>query len=423
MFIDFAKIELKAGRGGDGAVAFRREKFEPLGGPAGGDGGDGGSIIIRGDNGLRTLMDFRYKKHYKAESGENGQNKKQFGKSGKDLILTVPVGTLIKDEQTNKVMYDIKENGQEFIVARGGRGGRGNAKFTTSTRQAPRFAEPGKLGEKKVVILELKLIADIGFIGMPNVGKSSLLSILSNAKPKIANYHFTTLSPNLGVVEIEQGKSFVIADIPGLIEGASEGVGLGHDFLRHIERTRMLAHVLDISGSEGRDPLEDFEKINEELEIYNPELAKKKQLVVLNKMDIPESELWRDIVVDNLTVRGYNIIETSAATLEGTRELAYKLWEYIQDLKTDYETFDEEYEEYHEEEVEEYTITVENDVYHVDGPFIDDLVYRTNFEDYEALNYFYNLLKRKGIIAELRDLGLNEGDDVIIGDIEFEFKE
>ncbi len=423
MFIDFAKIELKAGRGGDGAIAFRREKYEPMGGPSGGDGGDGGSIIIKGDSGLRTLMDFRYKRHYKAEPGENGLNKKQYGKSGSDLVLKVPVGTLIKDEKSNKVMFDIKEDGQEFIVARGGRGGRGNAKFTTSTRQAPRFAEPGKPGEERVVILELKLIADIGFIGMPNVGKSSLLSILSNAKPKIANYHFTTLSPNLGVVQIDHGKSFVIADIPGLIEGASEGIGLGHDFLRHIERTRMLAHVLDISGSEGRDPLEDFESINEELEIYNPELSKKKQLVVLNKMDIPDSELWKEIVIDNLTGRGYDIIETSAATLEGTKELAYKLWEHVKDLKTNYETFDEEYEQYHEEEVEEYTITVKDDVYHVDGPFIEDLIYRTNFEDYEALNYFYNLLKRKGIIEELRDIGLKEGDDVIIGDIEFEFKE
>lgn len=423
MFIDVAKIELKAGRGGDGAIAFRREKFEPMGGPSGGDGGDGGSIIIRGDSGLRTLMDFRYKRHYKAEKGEHGLNKKQYGKSGKDLILNVPIGTLVKDFNTDRVMFDIREHDQEFIVVRGGRGGRGNAKFATSVRQAPRFAEPGKPGEERVITLELKLIADVGFIGMPNVGKSSLLSILSNAKPKIANYHFTTLSPNLGVVHIEQGKSFVVADIPGLIEGASEGAGLGHDFLRHIERTRMLAHVLDVSGSEGRDPLEDFETINNELEVYNPELAKKKQVVILNKTDIPDSELWMEIVTDNLTERGYELIKTSAATLSGTKELAYKLWELVSEMDNDYETFDEEYDDFYEEKVEEYTISVIDDVIHVDGPFIDDLIYRTNFEDYEALNYFYNLLKRKGIIEELHDIGLKEGDEVVIGDMEFEFRE
>ncbi|MDO5717992.1 MAG: GTPase ObgE [Tissierellia bacterium] len=423
MFIDVAKIELKAGRGGDGAIAFRREKFEPLGGPAGGDGGNGGSIIVKGDSGLRTLMDFRYKRHYKAESGENGKNKKQYGKSGKDLVLKVPVGTLIKDYKSGKVMYDIKNDGDEYIIVKGGRGGRGNVKFATSVRQAPRFAEPGKPGDERTVLLELKLIADIGLIGMPNVGKSSLLSILSNAKPKIANYHFTTLSPNLGVVEIEHGKSFVIADIPGLIEGAGEGAGLGHDFLRHIERTRILAHVLDISGSEGRDPLEDFYKINDELKEYNPELAKKKQIVIFNKMDIPDSELYEEIVREELEKEGYTIVETSAATGEGVKELSYKLWEIIEDTDNEYETFDEEYDFYEEEKEEDIIISVKNDIIHVEGPFIDDLVYRTNFENYEALNFFYNTLKRRGIIDQLKEIGLNEGDTVVVGDMEFEFRE
>lgn len=423
MFVDVAKIELKAGRGGDGAISFRREKFEALGGPNGGDGGRGGSIILRGDSGLRTLMDFRYKRHYKAENGESGMNKNRFGKSGQDLILRVPIGTLVKDFDSNKVMADIREHGEEHVIARGGRGGRGNARFATSTRQAPRFAEPGKKGHERIVLLELKMIADVGFIGMPNVGKSSLLSILSNAKPKIANYHFTTLSPNLGVVQVADEQSFVIADIPGLIEGASDGIGLGHDFLRHIERTSALAHVLDISGSEGRDPLEDFDAINEELKRYNPKLAEKPQIVVLNKIDIPDAELFLEPVREELEKRGFQILEVSAATLEGIRPFLYALWEMVKDLEHEHETFDEEYELFEEPEEEEYFIFKEEDVLHVEGPFIDELMYRTNLEDYEALNYFYNLLRRKGILKEMKELGLNEGDSVIIGEIEFEFRE
>lgn len=423
MFIDVAKIELKAGRGGDGAIAFRREKYEPMGGPNGGDGGDGGSIIFVGDEGIRTLMDFRYKRHYKAERGEDGKNKKQYGRAGKSLRLHVPIGTLVKDFESGKVMFDVKEHAKEYVVVKGGKGGRGNCKFATSTRRAPRFAEPGKLGQERTVVLELKLIADIGFIGMPNVGKSSLLSILSNAKPKIANYHFTTLTPNLGVVELGEGKSFVIADIPGLIEGAKDGAGLGHDFLRHIERTRMLAHVLDVSGSEGRDPLEDFEAINQELRGYNEKLAEKEQIVILNKIDIPDSELWLDDVYNKLTQEGYTVIKTSAANLDGTKKLAYALWEKVSKLEVEYDTFDEEYEWFEEKDQEEYRIFVEDDVVNLEGPFIDDLVYRTNFEDYEALNYFYNLLKRKGILKELKDIGLEDGDTVVIGGIEFDFKE
>ena len=269
MFIDIAKIELKAGKGGDGCVSFRREKYEPDGGPYGGDGGDGGSVIFISDEGVRTLMDFRYKKHYFAQNGENGKTKKQYGKKGEDLIVKVPVGTLIKDFETNRVIHDFKVKDDKFIVAKGGRGGKGNARFATSTRQAPRFAQPGTKGEERTIKLELKLIADVGLVGLPNVGKSSLLSVLSDAKPKIANYHFTTLEPNLGVCRVEENKSFVIADIPGLIEGASEGIGLGFEFLKHVERTRLLVHVLDVSGIEGRDPIEDYNTIYKELELYN----------------------------------------------------------------------------------------------------------------------------------------------------------
>lgn len=422
MFIDIAEISVKAGRGGDGAISFRREKFEPLGGPDGGDGGNGGSVIILGDKDIRTLMDFRYRRIYKAEAGENGKYKKMYGKTGQDLILKVPVGTLVKDKESGKVMADIKHDGQEFVVAKGGKGGKGNMKFATATRQAPKFAEPGKPGKERDIILEIKMIADIGLIGMPNVGKSSLLSSLSNAKPKIANYHFTTLEPNLGVVEIGPGKSFVIADIPGLIEGAGEGAGLGIDFLKHIERTRILAHVLDISGSEGRDPLEDFNKINEELAIYNPGLKDKKQIIVLNKIDIEDSKLWLEELQGKFP-EDIEIIKTSAATQEGVRELAYALWNQVEKLETEYETLDEEYDYFEEQEEEEYTIFQDEDGYVVEGPYIDDLVYRTNFENYDSLSFFHNSLKKKGIMDELKAQGMKEGDNVIVGGVEFEYRE
>lgn len=290
MFIDEAKITVTAGNGGDGAVAWRREKFEPSGGPAGGDGGNGGSIILLTSEEIHTLMDFRYKRIYKGNNGENGRNKKQFGAHGDNVILKVPVGTLVKDSDSGNVIVDLKYNNQEYVIAKGGKGGKGNARYTTPTRRAPNFAQPGRKGESKEIVLELKLLADVGLIGFPNVGKSSLLSVVSAAKPKISNYHFTTLSPNLGVVRLGLEQSFVIADVPGLIEGASQGVGLGHEFLKHIERTNILIHVLDISGIEGRDPLEDFDKINNELKSYNQNLENKKQIVYANKMDLPGSE-------------------------------------------------------------------------------------------------------------------------------------
>ncbi len=420
MFIDVAKIRVKAGKGGDGIVAWRREKFEPAGGPYGGDGGNGGSIIIKADEGIRTLMDFRYKRSYVGQNGEDGRSKKQFGKAGENIILKVPVGTLVKDANTEGVIVDLKEKDQTFIIARGGRGGRGNAKFATATRQAPGFAEPGTKGEEREILLELKLLADVGLIGFPNVGKSTILSIISAAKPKIANYHFTTLKPNLGVVRVGEEKSFVIADIPGLIEGAHEGAGLGHDFLRHIERTRVLVHVLDTSGSEGRDPIEDFYKINKELSQYNIKLMNKPQIIVANKMDIPEAEEGLRKIKEEFEPKGYKIYSVSAATREGIEELKYAIWDLLSNTEIIYETFDEEF--IHVEEVEDSIIVKkENGEYIVEGSFIERLLGSTYFDDVDSLRYFQDMLRKKGVIDELKELGIQEYDPVFICGYEFEF--
>lgn len=421
MFIDIAKIELKAGKGGDGCVSFRREKYEPDGGPYGGDGGDGGSVIFISDDSVRTLMDFRYKRHYFAENGENGKTKKQYGRKGQDLIVKVPVGTLLKDYETNRVIHDFKEKDDRFVAAKGGRGGKGNARYATSTRQAPRFAQPGTKGEERTVKLELKLIADVGLVGLPNVGKSSLLSVLSDAKPKIANYHFTTLEPNLGVCRVEEHKSFVIADIPGLIEGASEGIGLGFEFLKHVERTRLLVHVLDVSGIEGRDPIEDYKTIYKELELYNENIKNKKEIIVANKCDLLEND-------ENLNrVKEYFkdkiVLEVSAATHMGIRELKYKIYEELSKIEIDYDTFDEEYEFIEETEREAYTIYQEDGTFYIEGPLVDYLVYITNFEDYDSLKYFQKVLTDKGIIDDLKSRGVKEGQSIMIGEMEFEFFE
>ena len=421
MFIDIAKIELKAGKGGDGCVSFRREKYEPDGGPYGGDGGDGGSIIFVSDEGVRTLMDFRYRKHYFAENGENGRTKKQYGKKGSDLVIKVPVGTLIKDFETNRVIYDFKIKDDSFIVAKGGKGGKGNARYATSTRQAPRFAQPGTKGEEKTIKLELKLIADVGLVGLPNVGKSSLLSVLSDAKPKIANYHFTTLEPNLGVCRVEEHKSFVIADIPGLIEGASEGVGLGFEFLKHVERTRLLVHVLDVSGIEGRDPIEDYYTIYKELELYNDNIKNKKEIIVANKTDLLTSNENLERLKEHFKDR--TILEISAVTQMGIKELKYKIYEELSKIEIDYETFDEEYEYIEEDERQAYEIYFEDDTFYIEGPLIDYLVYITNFEDYDSLKYFQKVLTDKGIIDELKAKGVTEGQSIMIGEMEFEFFE
>lgn len=422
MFIDIAKIELKAGKGGDGAVAFRREKFEPSGGPSGGDGGDGGSIIFVADYGIRTLTDFRYLRHYKAENGQDGRKKKQYGKKGEDLRVKVPVGTLIKDFETGGVIHDMKEPGEEFVICKGGKGGNGNAKYASSVRQAPRFAQPGTKGEERVVSLELKLLADAGLVGLPNVGKSSILSILSDAKPKIANYHFTTLEPNLGVVKVGPEESFVLADIPGLIEGASEGVGLGHDFLKHVERTRVLVHVVDVSGSEGRDPIEDYKLIHEELEKYNEKLKDKKVILVANKMDLPNSMDNLELLKKEIS-EVEDVIAVSAATTEGMQELKYRIWELLSTLETDYSTYDEEYVEYIEEEVPDFTIRRENEDYVVEGPLIENMYYRTNFQDNEQVRYFERVLRDKGVYDALKEAGIEEGDIVHIDDMEFEYFE
>ena len=421
MFIDVAKIELKAGKGGDGSVAFRREKYEPSGGPAGGDGGDGGSIIIVGDKDIKTLMDYSYRSIYKAESGGDGRNKKQFGKKGEDLILKVPVGTLVKDYDTDTVIYDVKHDKEEFVICKGGKGGKGNVHFKSSIRQAPRFAEPGQKGEEKTIKLELKLLADVGLIGLPNVGKSTLLSIMSNARPKIANYHFTTLEPNLGVCKVGE-KSFVLADIPGLIEGASEGLGLGHDFLKQIERTKILVHVLDISGSEGRNPIEDFELINSELSSYNIKLNDKKMLVVLNKTDLGAEENIKEFR-GKFSDKVDEIVEISAATTENVDKLMYLIADTLDSIEDDYSTLDEQYVYFEEEKEPDFKVRKENENYIVEGPLIENLIYRTNFEVYESVNHLQKVLEDKGVIQQLKDLGIQDGDNVVIGDVEFDFYE
>lgn len=420
MFIDVAKIQVKAGKGGDGVVAWRREKYEPSGGPYGGDGGNGGNIILKADEGIRTLMDFRYKRVYKGENGEDGRTKKQFGKAGKDTILRVPVGTLIKDADTGGVIVDLKEKDQVAVIAKGGRGGRGNAKFATATRQAPGFAEPGAKGQERNIILELKLLADVGLIGFPNVGKSTILSILSAAKPKIANYHFTTLKPNLGVVRVGEEKSFVIADIPGLIEGAHEGAGLGHEFLRHIERTRVLVHVLDISGSEHRDPLEDFYKINRELGQYNEKLKDKPQIIAANKMDIEGAKEGLRKVKEELEQKGYKVYPVSAATMEGIEQLKYAIWDLLTNTELNYETYDEEF-IYVEKEEEPIIVRKENEDYIVEGPFIERLLNATYFDNVDSLRYFQETLRKKGVVDQLIELGIEENDPVFICGYEFEF--
>ncbi|MGN5979707.1 GTPase ObgE [Finegoldia magna] len=421
MFIDVAKIELKAGKGGDGSVAFRREKYEPSGGPAGGDGGDGGSIIIVGDKDIKTLMDYSYRSIYKAENGGDGRNKKQFGKKGEDLILKVPVGTLVKDYDTDTVIYDVKHDKEEFVICKGGKGGKGNVHFKSSIRQAPRFAEPGTKGEEKTIKLELKLLADVGLIGLPNVGKSTLLSIMSNARPKIANYHFTTLEPNLGVCKVGE-KSFVLADIPGLIEGASEGLGLGHDFLKHIERTKILVHVLDISGSEGRNPIEDFELINSELSSYNIKLNDKKMLVVLNKTDLGAEDNIKEFR-EKYSDKVDEIVEISAATTENVDKLMYLIADTLDSIEDDYSTLDEQYVYFEEEKEPDFKVRKENENYIVEGPLIENLIYRTNFEVYESVNHLQKVLEDKGVIQQLKDLGIQDGDNVVIGDVEFDFYE
>lgn len=422
MFADIAKISVKAGNGGNGSVAFRHEKYIPMGGPDGGDGGDGGSVILAADEGLRTLMDFRYKRHYGAENGQDGRGKKQYGSDGKDLILRVPAGTLIKDEETGIVLADLKASGQTYVAARGGHGGKGNVKFANSIRRTPRFAEPGTKGESREIILELKLIADVGLIGFPNVGKSTILSSVTSARPKIANYHFTTLKPNLGVVSIGEGHSYVLADIPGLIEGASEGAGLGLEFLRHVERTKLLLHVIDASGQEGRDPVEDFYKINEELKKYSEKLIEKEQIIVLNKLDLPQAQENSEKIKNKFS-KDYEIIEVSAATGKGLDALKKRAYERLLKIEDETEFVDENQVESFLDRKERDTIAVskKDGYYLAEGDFLERLVDSTNFDDFESFGNFQKVLIDKGVIEKLRELGAKEGDLISVCGVEFDF--
>ncbi len=424
MFIDKAHIHLKAGNGGNGAVAFRREIYVPAGGPNGGDGGTGGSIVFEVDTNMRTLMDFKYQRKYLAEHGGNGKGSNMHGKNGEDLILKVPVGTVIRDERTNLVIADLSKEGDRFVAAKGGHGGKGNSHFKNAIRQAPAFAKAGKEGQERNIVLELKLIADVGLLGFPNVGKSTFLSIVTKANPKIANYHFTTLYPNLGVVKLKSGDSFVIADIPGLIEGASDGIGLGHDFLRHVERTKVLIHIVDISGIEGREPLDDFRKINAELEKFNAKLAKKPQIVAANKIDLLSDEEGLLEFKKQLESEGHVVIPMSTATREGVDELLNKVSELLKTVEAQ-ELFEED--EYFVEEVieisdlEKIDIRVEDGVYIVEGTPLEKLLYSVHFEDMESIRYFQKMLEQYKVFERLRAMGIEDGDTVKIYDLEFDF--
>ncbi|HIX06179.1 MAG TPA: GTPase ObgE [Candidatus Fournierella pullicola] len=420
MFVDVAKITIKAGKGGDGAVSFHREKFVAAGGPDGGDGGRGGNVVFVADDNLSTLMDFRYKRKYVAEAGQNGGAARCTGKNAPDLIIRVPRGTLVKEANTGLVMADISGN-EPVVVAKGGRGGWGNTHFATPTRQIPKFAKPGLPGQEFEVRLELKLIADVGLIGFPNVGKSTLISVISAAKPKIANYHFTTLSPVLGVVRVGPEQSFVAADIPGLIEGASEGVGLGHDFLRHVERCRLLLHVVDVSGCEGRDPVEDFEKINAELENFSPELAARPQIVLGNKCDIATEE---QIEAFRAYIEGKGLVflPISAAANQGLRTLPGLVWEKLQALPP-VQTFEAEYVP-QAVPVGERSYTIEKTGEHefsIDAPWLERILAGSDVDDYESLQYFQRQLGDSGILNDLVAQGVQEDDTIKIGEYEFDY--
>lgn len=426
MFIDKAKVFLKSGDGGHGAVSFRREKYVPLGGPDGGDGGKGGDIILRVNTQMTTLLDFRYKRKFIAEPGKNGGGSKCYGRDGEDKIINVPMGTVVRDAVSNKVMADLSHEGDEFIICKGGKGGKGNCKFCTPTRQAPNFAEPGMPGEEFEVVLELKLLADVGLLGFPNVGKSTLLSVVSKAKPKIANYHFTTLKPNLGVVAVSGIEPFVMADIPGIIEGASEGVGLGLEFLKHIERTRLLIHIVDISGVEGRDAVEDFKKINEELKNYNVKLWDRPQIVVANKADMLFDEEIFENFKKEVNKMGFDkVFKMSAATSQGIEEVMKAAAEMLKNIPVTDLYISEEERYIPEEKRFTYTITpVEEDglkVYVIEGSFVDRLLMAVNVYDPDSLRYFHKVLNNKGILQELRDMGIEDGDIVRLDDFEFEY--
>ena len=422
MFVDKAGITVKAGKGGNGAVSFRREKYVPAGGPDGGDGGDGGSIIIKADINMSTLMDFRYKRKYTAENGADGSGVNRTGKDGADLIIHVPLGTVIREKESEAIIADMSGT-DTFRLVRGGSGGWGNKHFATPSRQAPRFAKAGLPGEELEVILELKLLADAGLIGFPNVGKSTLLSVVSKAHPKIADYHFTTLFPNLGVVYAGEGTSFVLADIPGIIEGASEGAGLGHDFLRHIDRCRLLVHIVDISGSEGRDPVADFETINEELRRYDPELIKRPQLIAANKSDILQDNEIAGKFENYLSDRGFRLFPISAATGAGVRELVNAMAAELRKLPP-VAVFEPDYVPKPKMQGSPEDLVIENfdDVWTIEGQWIEWLLQNINFSDTESRMYFERVLRNSGVYKRLEDMGIKDGDTVSIYNLEFEYQ-
>ena len=437
MFVDRAKITIKSGKGGNGAVTFRREPFVPEGGPDGGDGGKGGDVVFLADENLRTLMDFRYKRKYEAEDGQNGMKKNRFGKNGQDLVIKVPVGTMVIDEESGKVMMDMTEHGQSFIAAKGGKGGKGNVRFKTPTRQAPNFAEAGGFAKERNVILEMKLIADVGLVGFPNVGKSSLLAMATSAKPKIANYHFTTIDPHLGVVSIYDS-SFVMADIAGIIEGAHEGAGLGHYFLKHIERTKVLIHIVDVSGSEGRDPREDFDKIITELSRYSERLLKKPQIVVANKIDVlgcssdPEDlEICEEYIQlrEHVEAEGYRLFPMSAAAGIGVQDVLEEAYRLLLDVEANPAEDDDEY-EYFDFEADDYdpdyrkvTGDFDGENYIISGRQLEKIFNSTNFNDHGSRRYLFKYIEDSGVYDVLKEMGLDEGDTIKLFDMEFEYYE
>ncbi|MGI6004089.1 MAG: GTPase ObgE, partial [Christensenellales bacterium] len=416
---DRAKIKLKAGNGGNGCVSFRREKYVPRGGPDGGDGGRGGNIVFVADGQLRTLLDFSYQRHYRAESGADGAGRNMSGKNGEDMLIRVPVGTVVRHAETGKVLADLHKEDRQVVFLRGGNGGRGNARFATATRQAPAFAQDGERTLEHEVVLELKSIADIGLVGYPNAGKSTLLSRVTAARPKIAAYPFTTLQPNFGVVKVHEN-SFIIADIPGLIEGAHEGAGLGHDFLRHVERTRMLVHVVDLAGTDGRDPLADFEQINLELARFSPELAQRPQVVAANKMDVTEAREYYTLFEEEMDRRGMTVFPISAVTGEGVEALLNHVSRMAQQLPQirAYEVEDE-IEQFPDESG--FQVREEDGVFHVEGPLIEKLGRLINLDNYDSQRYFQRQLRERGIIAALEKAGIQEGDTVKLLEIEFDY--
>ena len=421
-FVDTAKITVRSGNGGNGVVSFHREKYVANGGPDGGDGGRGGDIVVEVNDHMSTLMDFRYKRKYTAGSGADGAGKRCTGRDGEDLIIRVPRGTVIRDAETREIIQDMSQT-DRFVLCRGGRGGWGNQHFATPTRQVPRFAKAGLPGQSRDVVLELKLLADVGLVGFPNVGKSTLLSVVSRAQPKIANYHFTTLFPNLGVVYVEEGVSFVMADIPGIIEGAAEGAGLGHDFLRHIDRCRLLIHVVDVSGSEGRDPVADFEAINEELKQYSPELAGRKMIVAANKVDIMEDSALLDRLRAHVEGLGLELVEISAAAHQGTRELVLRTAQLLQELPP-VAVYEPTYVERPPEVDTDGAVEIQefDGTWVVDAPWLQRLIANVNFGDYESRNWFDQKLRQSGLFDKLEEMGIKDGDIVSLYDLEFEYQ-